>query len=107
VREAAEQAGRDPDAIATGVYLTVAVADSPSDAAAELDVYIRAYYGVPADRMAATMALHAGTLESAAECFAAYRSAGARHVVVRLARPSLGDYSETVSRLLGAARIRR
>jgi hypothetical protein len=52
------------------------------------------------------MALHAGTLESAAEWFAAYRSAGARHVVVRLARPNLSDYSATVDKLLSAARTR-
>jgi alkanesulfonate monooxygenase SsuD/methylene tetrahydromethanopterin reductase-like flavin-dependent oxidoreductase (luciferase family) len=104
VRDAAEQAGRDADSVATGVYLTVAVADSAADAAAELDAYIRAYYGVPAQAMAATMALHAGTLESAAEWFGAYRAAGARHLVVRLARPSLGDYSETVRDLLRAAR---
>ena len=104
VRGAAERAGRDPDSVAAGVYLTVAVADSVRDAAAELDTYVRAYYGVPAEMMATTMALHAGTLESAAEWFAAYRSAGARHVVVRLARPSLSDYSATVDKLLGAAR---
>jgi alkanesulfonate monooxygenase SsuD/methylene tetrahydromethanopterin reductase-like flavin-dependent oxidoreductase (luciferase family) len=106
VREAAERAGRDPDSIATGVYLTVAVADNVRDAAAQLDGYMRAYYGVPPEVMAAAMALHAGTLESAAEWFAAYRSAGARHLVVRLARPSLSDYSATVDKLLGAARSR-
>src|SRR5438477_6060555 len=31
VREAAETAGRDPDSIATGAYLTVAVAETPPD----------------------------------------------------------------------------
>jgi len=107
VREAAEKSGRDPDGIATGVYLTVAVADNPEIAGAELDGYIRAYYGVPAQVMANAMALHAGTMESAAEWFAAYRAAGAHHLVVRLARPSLGDYNETVRELLAAARSRR
>jgi alkanesulfonate monooxygenase SsuD/methylene tetrahydromethanopterin reductase-like flavin-dependent oxidoreductase (luciferase family) len=104
VREAAERAGRDPDSVAAGVYLTVAVADNVRVAAAELDGYMRGYYGVPPEVMAATMALYAGTLESAAEWFAAYRSAGVRHLVVRLARPSLSDYSATVDKLLGAAR---
>ena len=103
VRESAEKAGRDPDSVATGVYLTVAVADTPEEAAREADGYIRAYYGAPAEVMAKTMALHAGTLESAAEWFAAYRNAGARHLVVRLARPDLGDYNETVRQLLGVA----
>jgi alkanesulfonate monooxygenase SsuD/methylene tetrahydromethanopterin reductase-like flavin-dependent oxidoreductase (luciferase family) len=104
VHEAAELAGRDPDTIATGVYLTVAVADTQREAAGELDTYIRGYYGVPAEIMARTMACYAGTLESAAEWFAGYRNAGARHLVVRLARPGLVDYNQTVTKLLGAAR---
>ncbi|MFI4972082.1 MAG: LLM class flavin-dependent oxidoreductase [Hyphomicrobiales bacterium] len=104
VREAAERAGRDPDSVATGAYLTVAVADSPSEAVDELDVYMRAYYGVPAEVMARAQACHAGTLESAAEWFAAYRAAGANHLVVRLARPGLTDFHETARQLLGAAR---
>jgi alkanesulfonate monooxygenase SsuD/methylene tetrahydromethanopterin reductase-like flavin-dependent oxidoreductase (luciferase family) len=104
VREAAERAGRDPDSIATGAYLTVAVADTPDAAAGELDAYMRAYYGVPAEVMAKAQACHAGTLESAAEWFGAYRAAGAGHLVVRLARPGMSDYNETVTRLLSAAR---
>jgi alkanesulfonate monooxygenase SsuD/methylene tetrahydromethanopterin reductase-like flavin-dependent oxidoreductase (luciferase family) len=104
VHEAAERAGRDPATVATGVYVTVAIADSPGAAAGELDAYIRAYYGVPAEVMARAMACHAGTLESAAEWFGAYRAAGAHHLVVRLASPSLSDYNETVRALLAAAR---
>ena len=104
VREGAEKAGRDPDSVATGAYLTVAVSDTADDAARQLDGYIRAYYGVPAQIMAKTMACHAGTLESAAEWFAAYRAAGARHLVLRLAQPSLSDYDQKVHELLGAAR---
>ena len=67
VRDAAARAGRDRDSIATGVYLTLAVAASANEAAAELDAYTRAYYGAPAQVMATTMACHAGTLESATE----------------------------------------
>jgi alkanesulfonate monooxygenase SsuD/methylene tetrahydromethanopterin reductase-like flavin-dependent oxidoreductase (luciferase family) len=104
VHEAAERAGRDPATVATGVYLTVAIADSPGAAAGELDAYIRAYYGVPAEVMARAMACHAGTLESAAEWFGAYRAAGANHLVVRLARPGLSDYNEAVRGLLSAAK---
>lgn len=104
VREAAERAGRDPESIATGVYLTAAVDDSAQAAAAELDAYIKAYYGVPAEVMARGMAMHAGTPESAAEWFAAYRAAGARHVVLRLARPSLSDYNDSARALLTAAK---
>jgi len=104
VRESAEQAGRDPDSVATGAYLTVAVADTAEDAWRDLDAYIRGYYGVPGEVMARAQACHAGTLESAAEWFAAYCAAGARHLVIRLARPSLDDYHATARALLGAAR---
>jgi alkanesulfonate monooxygenase SsuD/methylene tetrahydromethanopterin reductase-like flavin-dependent oxidoreductase (luciferase family) len=104
VHEAAERAGRDPSAIATGAYLTVAVADNPRDAASELDAYMRAYYGVPAEVMSRAQACHAGTLESASEWLAAYRGAGAQHLVVRLARPDLRDYNDAARLLLGAAR---
>jgi len=79
-------------------------ADSAAAAGTELDAYMRAYYGVPPQVMAASMALHAGTPESAAEWFAAYRAAGAQHLVVRLARPNLSAYHETARELLRAAR---
>jgi len=104
VREAAVEAGRDPDSIPAGVYLTFAVADTASEAAAELDEYTKAYYSQPAEIMARQMACHAGTLESTAEWFAAYRAAGAQHLVLRLARPGLRDYNATVRQLLDVAR---
>jgi len=104
VREAAVGAGRDPNSIPAGVYLTFAIADTACEAAGELDEYTKAYYGQPAEVMAKQMACHAGTLESAAEWFAAYRAAGAQHLVLRLARPGLRDYNATVRRLLDAAR---
>ncbi len=103
VREAAERAGRDPDSIPTGAYLTVAVADNSREAAGALDTYLRGYYGVPAEVMARVQACHAGTLESASEWFAAYRDAGAGHLVLRLARPDLTDYHDTARQLLGVA----
>src|SRR5260370_9439076 len=56
VREAAERAGRDPDSIATGVYLTGVWADTPGKATAERDAYLMAYYGAPAEDMAKAMA---------------------------------------------------
>jgi alkanesulfonate monooxygenase SsuD/methylene tetrahydromethanopterin reductase-like flavin-dependent oxidoreductase (luciferase family) len=102
VRQAAEAAGRDPATLETGVYLTVAVAGDPGRAASDLDAYMRAYYGVPAEVMARTQACHAGTLESAAEWVAGYAAAGAGELVLRLARPTLDGYHDTVGELLEA-----
>jgi alkanesulfonate monooxygenase SsuD/methylene tetrahydromethanopterin reductase-like flavin-dependent oxidoreductase (luciferase family) len=104
VREVAERAGRDPDDVVTGAYLTVAIANTPEEAAIELETYMQAYYGVPAAVMAKAQACHAGTIESVSEWLAAYRSAGARHLVVRLARPGLRDYNETARELVSAVR---
>jgi alkanesulfonate monooxygenase SsuD/methylene tetrahydromethanopterin reductase-like flavin-dependent oxidoreductase (luciferase family) len=100
VREAAERVGRDPGEITAGVYLTVAVATDASAAAADLDTYIRGYYGVPAEVMARGMAMHAGTPESVREWFDAYRRAGADHLVLRLARPRLDEYDAGLEELL-------
>jgi alkanesulfonate monooxygenase SsuD/methylene tetrahydromethanopterin reductase-like flavin-dependent oxidoreductase (luciferase family) len=106
VRKAAEEAGRDPEDVVTAAYLTVAVADTHADAARDLETYMQAYYGAPAAVMARAQACHAGTVESAAEWFAEYRSAGARHLVVRLARPDLDDYNDVAREILSAARVR-
>jgi alkanesulfonate monooxygenase SsuD/methylene tetrahydromethanopterin reductase-like flavin-dependent oxidoreductase (luciferase family) len=103
VREAAAEAGRKDD-VSPAVYLTLAVAGDPHQAARDFDAYIRAYYGVPGEVMARAQASHAGTLESAAEWIASYVDAGARHVVLRFARPTLDGYSDTVHRLLEAVR---
>lgn len=104
VREASAEAGRDPSEVTPAVYLTVAVAGSAREAEEQYDAYIRGYYGVPGEVMARTQASHMGTLESAAEWMAGYIDAGARHVVVRLARTSLDGYTEKAIELLGAAR---
>ena len=104
VREAAERSGRDPESVVAGVYLTAAFAGDEGEAIKLLDDYIRAYYGVPAEVMGRGMAMHAGTLDSTAEWAAAYAAAGARHIVVRLAHPSLEGYNETAGALLGALR---
>src|SRR5206468_11860103 len=104
VREEAERADLDPDKVAMYAYLTVAVADTPDEAARDLETYMQAYYGVPAAVMAKAQACHAGTIESVSEWFAAYRSAGARHLVVRLARPGLTDYTDAARALLVATR---
>jgi alkanesulfonate monooxygenase SsuD/methylene tetrahydromethanopterin reductase-like flavin-dependent oxidoreductase (luciferase family) len=102
VRESAEKAGRDPDSIASAVYLTVAVADRADEAARDFDAYIRGYYGVPGEVMARQQASHMGTLESAAEWVQGYVGAGARHVVLRIARPTLDGFNEAAGQLLHA-----
>jgi alkanesulfonate monooxygenase SsuD/methylene tetrahydromethanopterin reductase-like flavin-dependent oxidoreductase (luciferase family) len=104
VREAAERAGRDPDTLATGVCLTVAVADEAGQAAKELDEYANAYWERSAEQIGQRQACHAGTLESASEWLATYAEAGARHIVIRLACPTPAEYDGMSRALLRAAR---
>ena len=102
VREAAARAGRGASDVTAGVYLTLALAKDRQAAAEQFDEYIRAYYGVPGEVMARAQASHAGTIDSAAEWIAAYVEAGAQHVVMRLARPTMDGFVESAAELLHA-----
>jgi len=102
VREAAAMAGRKPADVTAGVYLTLAIAEDRQAAAEQYDAYIRAYYGVPGEVMARAQASHAGTIDSATEWVAAYVAAGAQHVVLRLARPTLDGFLDSAAELLHA-----
>ena len=102
VREAAAVAGRDAADVTPAVYLTVAIREDKQRAAEDFDAYIRAYYGVPGEVMARLQASHAGTMDSATEWIDTYVAAGAQHVVVRLARPTLDGFLETAAGLLHA-----
>lgn len=104
VREAAASAGRNPDQITPAVYLTLAIAGSAAEAERDFDAYIRDYYSVPGEVMARVQASHAGTLDSAADWITGYVHAGARHVVLRLARPTLDGYSESIRDLVRIAK---
>lgn len=99
VREAAAKAGRNPTDVTAGVYLTIAIAEDRQAAAEQFDAYIRAYYGVPGEVMARQQASHAGTIDSAAEWIGAYVEAGAQHVVMRLARPTLDGFGDAAAGL--------
>jgi alkanesulfonate monooxygenase SsuD/methylene tetrahydromethanopterin reductase-like flavin-dependent oxidoreductase (luciferase family) len=92
VRQGAETAGRDPDSVTPAVYLTMAIEDTEKHAHRSLDSYMLAYYGLAADVMSEVQACHAGTAESMTEWVMGYVDAGARHLIVRLAHPSLDNY---------------
>jgi alkanesulfonate monooxygenase SsuD/methylene tetrahydromethanopterin reductase-like flavin-dependent oxidoreductase (luciferase family) len=102
VREAAARAGRNPADVTAGVYLTLAIAEDRQAAAEQFDAYIHAYYGVPGEVMARMQASHAGTIDSATEWIGAYVEAGAQHVVMRLARPTLDGFLDAAAGLLHA-----
>ena len=102
VKASAAKAGRNPSAVAAAAYLTLAVADDRQTAAEQFDAYIRAYYSVPGEVMARAQASHAGTIDSAVDWIGAYAEAGAQHVVLRLARPTLDGFMDSAAALLHA-----
>lgn len=102
VREAAAAAGRNPNDVTAAVYLTLSIAGDVQSAAGQFDAYIRAYYGVPGEVMARLQASHAGTMDSATEWIGQYVEAGAQHVVLRLARPTLDGFVNAAGELLQA-----
>jgi alkanesulfonate monooxygenase SsuD/methylene tetrahydromethanopterin reductase-like flavin-dependent oxidoreductase (luciferase family) len=104
VREAAARAGRNPSDVTAGVYLTLAIAEDTPTATEQFDAYIRAYYGVPGEVMARMQASHAGTIDSATEWIGGYVEAGAQHVVMRLARPTIDGFVDSAAALLHALR---
>jgi alkanesulfonate monooxygenase SsuD/methylene tetrahydromethanopterin reductase-like flavin-dependent oxidoreductase (luciferase family) len=84
VREIAAEAGRDPQAIAAAVYLTLRLDDDRAAAARHIDAYLESYYGAPAEPLRRSQACFAGPAPEAAEWLRGFVDAGARHLVIRL-----------------------
>lgn len=87
--ELAGEHGRSADEITPGIYATIAVNDNRERARAELENYLKHYYGRPLEVMSTIQAYCYGTVEECVEWLAKYVRSGARHIVVRIA--SLGS----------------
>jgi alkanesulfonate monooxygenase SsuD/methylene tetrahydromethanopterin reductase-like flavin-dependent oxidoreductase (luciferase family) len=96
VEAIARRAGRDPSALAGGMYLTLAVDEDQQRAELRLEAYLQRYYGRPAAEMRSRQACYAGPAHGMADWLQAYVAAGASHLVLRFA----GDHErhlETVA----------
>jgi alkanesulfonate monooxygenase SsuD/methylene tetrahydromethanopterin reductase-like flavin-dependent oxidoreductase (luciferase family) len=105
VRQAATSAGRPADAISPAMFVTVLVCDDEAAAERGLDAYCRATYGLPYETARTIQAMVAGPAEHVAAALARYTEAGARHLVCRLAGPSLAaqlDQMEIIARVAAA-----
>ena len=85
VKQAASDAGRDPDDLTGALYLTMAIGDDAATAQKQIDDYLEEYYGIHAAMLAKTMACYAGPAEGAAQWLQDYADAGASHLVLRFA----------------------
>jgi alkanesulfonate monooxygenase SsuD/methylene tetrahydromethanopterin reductase-like flavin-dependent oxidoreductase (luciferase family) len=89
IKTIAWQAGRDPDAIAGAMYVTLAVDDDADRANERLNAYLERYYGQPAAVLRKRQACYAGPVQGLAEWLQRYATAGAGHLILRFA----GDHA--------------
>jgi probable F420-dependent oxidoreductase len=90
VQEAASSAGRDEPPV-PGLYMTIALDDSPARAQDRLRATVENWYGRPFEMVARLQATYAGRPEGLGAHLAPYIDAGLRHVVLRVAdEPSRG-----------------
>jgi len=85
VRAAARAANRDPQAITSAMYLTLAIDDDAARADAKINSYLEHYYNVPAAGMRARQRSFAGPAAKAAAWIKSYADAGAQHIMLRFA----------------------
>jgi alkanesulfonate monooxygenase SsuD/methylene tetrahydromethanopterin reductase-like flavin-dependent oxidoreductase (luciferase family) len=89
VRQAATDAGRDADAIAPALFVSLAVTESVRVGRELLAEFSQANYGLPLDQLETIQAVVAGPAEHVAERLRGYVAAGARHLACRIATTSL------------------
>jgi alkanesulfonate monooxygenase SsuD/methylene tetrahydromethanopterin reductase-like flavin-dependent oxidoreductase (luciferase family) len=84
VRAAATQAGRSPDAVAPGLFVTVLVTDAADGGRSQLDEFATATYGFPLEVVEQIQTFASGGVDEVAAKLRAYIDAGARHLVCRI-----------------------
>jgi alkanesulfonate monooxygenase SsuD/methylene tetrahydromethanopterin reductase-like flavin-dependent oxidoreductase (luciferase family) len=99
IKQAARDAGRDPDRMTGAMYLTVAIDENAQRADDRLNAFLEGYYGEPAARSRRRQASYAGPEAGVAEWLHNYAQAGASHLMIRFA----GDHEQ---QLAAMARVR-
>jgi alkanesulfonate monooxygenase SsuD/methylene tetrahydromethanopterin reductase-like flavin-dependent oxidoreductase (luciferase family) len=109
VRKAASAAGRADDASTPALFVTVRIDADVARARKALDDYARATYGMPLAELEKIQAVAAGPAEHVAAHLGRYVTAGARHLVTRLAAldlPAQRAQLERTAALIPALRAR-
>ena len=81
----AVEAGRDPAALESAIYLTLAIDDNANTAERRINDFLSAYYGQRPDLLKQRQACFAGAAGAAADWINGYVREGARHFVLRFA----------------------
>ena len=85
VQGIARTAGRDPARLSAAMYLTLAVDEDATRAAARMDAFLEGYYGAPAAVLRQRQAVYSGPVAGVAAWLDGYAKAGATDLVLRFA----------------------
>ncbi len=99
IRQAAREAGRDPERMTGAMYLTVAIDENAGRADDRMNAFLENYYGVPAAATRKRQATYTGPEAGLAEWLARYAAAGATHLTIRFAGGDHPTQLATVARV--------
>jgi probable F420-dependent oxidoreductase len=102
VRNAAQRAGRDPNALTASAYVTIALDDDVERADRTMNDFMAAYYPAPPEAMRALQANYAGPASGLAGWIREFTDGGASHIIFRFAgdhQRHLGECSDALSNL--------
>ncbi|NRQ35791.1 LLM class flavin-dependent oxidoreductase [Nonomuraea sp. NN258] len=102
LRRAAGESGRAASAVTPALFVTVLITPDPERA---LDAYCRATYGLPYEVVRTIQVLIAGPAERVAAGLRAYVSAGAEHLICRIAAPDLDAQYDQLEQIARLARL--
>ena len=100
IKQAARDAGRDPDRMTGAMYLTVSIDENATQADERMNAFLENYYGVPAGATRKRQASYTGPEAGLAQWLDGYARAGATHLMIRFAG---GDHP---TQLAAMARVR-
>jgi alkanesulfonate monooxygenase SsuD/methylene tetrahydromethanopterin reductase-like flavin-dependent oxidoreductase (luciferase family) len=100
IKQAARDAGRDPDRMTGAMYLTVSIDENAQRADDRMNSFLEGYYGVPAAATRKRQASYTGPEAGLAQWLDSYAKAGATHLMIRFAG---GDHP---TQLAAVARVR-
>jgi len=83
IKQYAEQADRDPEAMVGSAYVTMTINSDQMTADRELDDYLEGYYNRPAASIREQQYGFAGSADAATQWLGEFVNAGASHIVVR------------------------
>jgi alkanesulfonate monooxygenase SsuD/methylene tetrahydromethanopterin reductase-like flavin-dependent oxidoreductase (luciferase family) len=100
VRAAAAEAGRGATAVTSALFVSAAVTDTVEKGREQLATFAEASYGMPLGQLEQIQALAAGPADVVAEKLRGYVTAGARHLVVRIASTTLESQREQLEQII-------